>query len=124
MTSFCKQQLTDAGMDVADALERLMGSETLLERLLKKFLEDENYQKLCTALECADQEAAVAAAHTLKGVCGNLSLTVLYPLFTRQVEVLRQGDWPTARTLMEEIQPAYLHLTEAVRSAVDCHGAG
>ena len=48
MTSFCKQQLADAGMDVADALERLMGSEALLERLLKKFLEDENYQKLCT----------------------------------------------------------------------------
>ena len=100
------------------------GSEALLERLLKKFLEDENYQKLCTALECADQEAAVAAAHTLKGVCGNLSLTVLYPLFTRQVEALRQGDWPAARALMEEIQPAYLHLTEAVRSAADCHEAG
>ena len=119
-----KQILISAGIDADDALERLMGNESLLERFLKKFLEDEKYQKLCTALECADQEAAVAAAHTLKGVCGNLSLTVLYPLFTRQVEVLRQGDWPTARTLMEEIQPAYLHLTEAVRSAVDCHGAG
>ncbi len=32
-----KQILISAGIDVDDALERLMGNESLLERFLKKF---------------------------------------------------------------------------------------
>ena len=84
-----RNRLQEAGVDVDDALERMMGSEALLERLLGKFLEDENYQKLCAALDEKRQEDAVAASHTLKGVCGNLSMPALFSLFTRQVEALR-----------------------------------
>ena len=114
MTSFCKQQLADAGMDVADALERLMGSEALLERLLQKFAADGNFQKLEQALDSRDQEGAVAAAHTLKGMCGNLSMEPLYGLFTRQVVALRAGDWAGALALQEDICPAYRQVLAAI----------
>ena len=40
MTPERRTQLEAAGIDVASALERMMGSEALLERLLGKFLED------------------------------------------------------------------------------------
>ena len=40
-----KQILISAGIDADDALERLMGNESLLERFLKKFLEDENWNE-------------------------------------------------------------------------------
>ena len=109
-----RNRLQEAGVDVDDALERMMGSEALLERLLGKFLEDENYQKLCTALDEKRQEDAVAASHTLKGVCGNLSMPALFSLFTRQVEALRQGDWPAACQRMEEIAPAYGEMIRAI----------
>ena len=75
-----------------------MGSEALLERLLDRFLEDRNFPSLAAALECGDTDGAVQAAHTLKGVCGNLSMNGLYRLFTRQVELLR--------TLAERYQEA------------------
>ena len=99
--------LAAAGIDVDEALERMMGSEALLERLLGKFPADENYGKLCRALDQGDREAAVAASHALKGVCGNLSMTTLFSCFARQVEVLRQGDLEEAQRLMEQIAPAY-----------------
>ena len=109
-----KKQLENAGIDVGQALERMMGSEALLERLLGKFPADQNFQKLCRALECGDSAGAVSAAHTLKGICGNLSMTSLFELFTKQVEALRRGDLTEAGRLMEEIRPAYEEAVKAI----------
>ena len=122
MTPERRNQLEAAGIDVASALERMMGSETLLERLLGKFLDDPQYPALCAALEEGDAERAVGAAHTLKGVCGNLSMTDLYGLFTRQVAALRAGDLSLARGMMEEIAPVYEQVTAAIRRRTDEEG--
>ena len=64
----------------------------------------------------------MAAAHTLKGICGNLSLTALFSLFTRQVAALRRGDLEEAQTLMAQISPAYTAAVAAIRG--DGHGMG
>ena len=122
MTPKRRSQLEAAGIDVASALERMMGSEALLERLLGKFLDDPQYPALRAALEAGDMERAVSAAHTLKGVCGNLSMTELYGLFTRQVDALRAGDLPLARGIMAEIAPAYEQVTTAIRRRTDEEG--
>ena len=122
MTPERRKQLESAGIDVASALERMMGSEALLERLLGKFLDDPQYPALRTALEAGDMERAVSAAHTLKGVCGNLSMTGLYGLFTRQVDALRAGDLPLARGIMAEIAPAHEQVTAAIRRRTDEEG--
>ena len=119
MTPERRKQLEAAGIDVASALERMMGSEALLERLLGKFLDDPQYPALRAALEAGDAEQAVSAAHTLKGVCGNLSLTDLHGLFTRQVDALRAEDLPLARSMMEEITPTYEQVTAAIRRRTD-----
>ena len=60
------EQLESAGIDVKDALSRFMGNANLLEKFLKKFPDDQNYKKLCEALEADDAEAALAASH-IKG---------------------------------------------------------
>ena len=99
-------RLKDGGIAVDGLLERLMGSEALLEQFLKKFLTDPNYEALCRAWEAGDEAGAVAPAHTLKGMCGNLSMTVLYDLFTRQVAAIRAGDTAQAAAMMEEIASA------------------
>ena len=119
MTSQRRKQLEEAGIDVASALERMMGSEELLERLLRKFLENQQYPALCAALKGGDTEQAVIAAHTLKGVCGNLSMVSLYGLFARQVDALRAGDLSLAQHLMEQITPAYVQVTAAIREHPD-----
>ena len=119
MTSQRRKQLEEAGIDVAAALERMMGSEELLERLLRKFLENQQYPALCAALKGGDTEQAVIAAHTLKGVCGNLSMVSLDGLFARQVDALRAGDLSLAQHLMEQITPAYVQVTAAIREHPD-----
>ena len=119
MNEAWRDRLEAAGLDTAQALERMMGSEALLERLLDKFLEDGNFAALTAALEAGDAAGAVQAAHTLKGVCGNLSMTELYRLFTGQVEALRGGDLDGARAMMGEISPAYQAVTAAIRGRED-----
>ena len=119
MTSQRRKQLEEAGIDVASALERMMGSEELLERLLRKFLENQQYPALCAALKGGDTEQAVIAAHSLKGVCGNLSMVSLDGLFARQVDALRAGDLSLAQHLMEQITPAYVQVTAAIREHPD-----
>ena len=73
-----KQALVRAGIDVDAALARMMGSEALFMRLIRKFPDDENHAQLCAAMERGDAQAALSASHTLKGVCQNLGFTNLY----------------------------------------------
>ena len=107
MTQERKQALLEAGIAVENALERCMGNEMLLERLLDKFAEDKTYAELLQAMSEKNQALAVRAAHTLKGVCGNLSMERLYHLLEKQVEVLRRNDWDSAKELMPAITQAY-----------------
>ena len=123
MTSERIRQLEAGGIDVAQALERVMGNEALLERLLGKFLDAPQYHALCAALERGDPEQAVAAAHTMKGMCGNLSMTELFRLFTMQVETLRGGDLVAGREMMAQITPAYERATAAIRGRAEDGGA-
>lgn len=114
MDNMKKQRLTDAGIDISEALGRFMGNENMLERFLDKFLKDPNYEKLVAALEADDPEAALAASHTLKGVCGNLSMTKLFDLLTEQVKKFRSGDFCGAKEMMPEITRAYDGVTAAI----------
>ena len=111
-----REALRAGGIDVDDALGRLMGSEALLGRLLGKFLQDDNYRKLLVAAQENDADAALAAAHALKGVSGNLSITALFEVTTRQCELIRAGDWPAARDLMPQVTAAYEKAAAAVSS--------
>ena len=112
-------RLESAGMDVDDAMERVLGSEALLEKLLTRFLADKNYPELLEGLGERDRVKAFTASHTLKGICGNLSMTELYGLFSEQVEALRSEDFDKADGLMEKISPAFENITAAIGGSVD-----
>ena len=118
MDEQCRQQLMQAGIDVPSVLERFMGNEDLLTRFLKKFLEDPNYPALQAAVAQEDRAQTLMAAHTLKGLCGNLSMVELYKLFTRQVELLRGEDWQGVCGLMPEIDQVYRRVSQAIEDAL------
>ncbi len=99
--------LTMAGIDMDDFLKRLMGNEKLVPLFIKKFSEDNNYKNLIEAFAEKDMQKAEMASHSLKGMCGNLSLTTLFPLFTRQVRAIRSGKFGEAEQLMEQIKEEY-----------------
>ena len=117
MNPIRRERLAAAGVDVEDALARFLGSEAMLERFWGKFLEDQNYARLEEAVRDQDWTAALTASHTLKGMCGNLSLRRLFLLFTRQVAAFRSGDYEAAAAQMEEIAGAYEAAVSAIRSA-------
>ena len=64
-------------VDVEDGLKRIMNNTKLYVKLLVKFKEDTNLSNLEAALASGDNAKAQVAAHTLKGIAANLSLTEL-----------------------------------------------
>ncbi len=110
-----KANLEAAGIRVEDALGRFMGNEMLLEKFLAKFLDDASYSRLKEAVSRGDHEEELRASHTLKGVCGNLSISGLYDLTTRQVALMREGKWEEAEAMMPEIDRAYDTAAAAIR---------
>ncbi len=102
-----KEKLIQAGVDVNSALERFMGNSALMIKFLKKFPADENYNILVTSLEADNFDDAFKAAHTLKGLCGNLSLTKLQSVVSEQTELLRAGNGPEAKKFMPEVIKEY-----------------
>ncbi len=109
-----KQRLAEAGVDVADAVSRFMGNENMFEKFLGKFTLDKNFPALESAIEAGDSEAALAASHTLKGVCGNLSMQDLFALLTDQVRLFREGDFDGAKNMMGEIREKYKKVIDAI----------
>ena len=73
-----REALKAAGIDVEDAVRRFMGKEELMMKFLLRFGQDPNFGLLRQALEEGDTARAYEAAHTLKGVAGNLSLRVVF----------------------------------------------
>ena len=97
MTEQFKNQLQSAGVDVSGALNRFMNNEGLYERFLRKFSADTSYQNLLNAIDSSDFEEAFRAAHTLKGVAGNLGFDNLLNYIVPLVEVFRdkKSDIPS-----------------------------
>lgn len=72
--------------------EEIMGrlrTEERVKKFLLKVLNDKSYELLTKSVEEGNIEEAFRAAHTIKGVCQNLSLTRLYQSASELSELLR-----------------------------------
>lgn len=87
-----KECFEQYGAEYIPTMERFMGNEELYLRLLGKLFSDDNLRLLGDSLHVGDKESAFDAAHTLKGVAGNLGLTPLYQALCTIVEPLRAGE--------------------------------
>lgn len=81
------------GMNVKDAMSRFMGDEELFELCFKQFAHDKGFERLEEAIKAKDYDAAFKAAHSLKGVAGNLGLETLFESLSELVETLRHGEY-------------------------------
>ncbi len=99
--------LKNAGIDTDALIKRLMGNEALISVFVKKFTEDKTFEELKAAFGEKDIKQAEIKSHTLKGMCGNLSLTRLYDLFAEQTMLLRRGEFDEAEAMMTDICSIY-----------------
>ncbi len=103
------------GGNYDDAIGRLR-SERLVQKFVLKFLDDGSYDLLCRSMEEKNYEEAFRAAHTIKGVCQNLSIDRLQASSSRLCEALRGGYTPQADALAEEVRADYAQTTAAIRA--------
>ena len=102
------------GGDYQDVMQRLP-SESLIERFLKKFLDDKSYQNIVTNLETDELDEAFRAAHTLKGLCQNLGLDRLYQSSRDVTEALRDGKNDVTESMLKSLQDDYELTVSAIR---------
>ena len=101
------------GADYNSTMARFMGKEAMYLKFLDMLFKDDNLEKLGTALEQQDYEAAFAAAHTLKGVVGNMGLTPLFNAVCAIVESFRKREVPEDyNVLYQIIQTGFLQADE------------
>lgn len=84
--------LREYGANTAEGLERCMNNEAFYLRFVNMALEDKGFDALKTAIEAGDKKASFEAAHALKGLLGNLSLTPIYDIVVELTELLRAGE--------------------------------
>lgn len=114
MTREVKDELINIGIDLDSALERFLGNEDMYERFLRQFVTDEYFDILIKACDDNNCEEAFKASHTLKGLCGNLSINSLFDIISNQVEYFRSGDFEKGSAMMPEITALYKQLTDSV----------
>lgn len=101
------------GGNYSDIVSRLR-TEERITRFLIKVADDKSFELLTTSLENRNMEEAFRAAHTLKGICLNLSLTRLYDSSSKLTEVLRgRADYG------DDIEPLYQKVKEDYELAVE-----
>lgn len=86
--------------------ERLRKEERI-EKFVLLFLKDESYPTLLQTWEQRHLEEAFRAAHTLKGICMNLSFDELYKFSSEMTECLRSGDEMGAEKVLPDLEKCY-----------------
>jgi HPt (histidine-containing phosphotransfer) domain-containing protein len=104
------------GGDYGDVMGRLRTEERVL-RFLRKVPEDPSFDLLCTSLDQRNMEEAFRAAHTMKGVCQNLSLTRLYGSSSALTELLRDRPAYNAQIAqaLEQVKQDYAEMVACVQ---------
>ena len=97
------EKLNEYGADTKDGLARCLGMEEFYLKLVNTMIADENFGKLDAAIEDGDVKKAFEAAHALKGVLANLSITPLYEPMSEITELLRAKEAVDYQPLVDAI---------------------
>lgn len=98
------EQLKEWGANTEEGLSRCFGKADFYLRLVGMVGADKNYDALCAALEEKKLDQAFEAAHAMKGVLANLSLTPLLKPVSEMTELLRTRAEVDYGPLLSEIK--------------------
>ena len=92
-----------SGDDYNELLGRLFNAK-LIEKLVKKYHDDQNYTQLCDGVAAKDREKVFTAAHTIKGLALNLGFGRLAKAATELTEATRNSYPDNVPALFEEVK--------------------
>jgi len=81
-------------VNTEEGLSRLGGNMTLYKKLLGSFKDSAYLKDIDAQMKNGDAAAAAVAAHTFKGVTGNLSLARLNAITVELEKQLKEGKLP------------------------------
>ena len=92
-----------------------MDMESFYEKMLRRLPESTALQRLRSAFEAEDVNAAFEAAHELKGLYANLGLTPALERCSRIVEILRpRSGFGEIGTILPELESVHAELVGLV----------
>ncbi len=103
------------GANYEEVIGRLR-SERLVQKFTLKFLEDKSLELLKQSLEEENYEEAFRAAHTIKGICQNLSFDRLLASDAVLTEALRDGKGPDVDSLAKQVFLDYEQTVSGIRA--------
>ena len=109
-----REDYIEAGIDYDSAMNLFMGKPEIFNRFLVKFKNDESYNQIKKAIADNDCEAAFKAAHTLKGVAGNLSFKELAKVASDITEEFRAGNFEEGLKHLDELDIRYKRIIEFI----------
>lgn len=105
----------EVGADINIVIDRFAGNEKLLERFIRKFPEDNNFEELKKAVKDDDDPLIERAAHTLKGVSANLGFSALSEKCANIVQAVRQEKRDTIPAFFEELSIEYEKIVDCIK---------
>lgn len=109
-----KECYDNMNADYDEVMKRLH-SEAIVKKFILKFPSQSGFDGLCAAMDKNDYKAAFAAAHTLKGLCLNLSFKELGESSSKLTEALRKGDFAQSDLpLYEKVKLDYEKTCKAI----------
>ena len=100
-----KELYDNIGGSYEDALSRLM-NDRLIDKFIRKYPQDGSFSELIEASGVNDRARAFRAAHTLKGVAGNLAFTELAAAASAITEQLRPQTEGPDTELLDRVRTA------------------
>lgn len=104
-----KEFYASLGVEYTEVLDRLR-REDRIAKYLHQFAGDPAFAQLERAMEAGDAGEAFRAAHTIKGMCLNLSLGTLSQAACALVEALRAQDETAARDAYQELAARFIRV--------------
>jgi len=102
-------------MEIKELAENLGLSEEEFKELLELFMEtgQSDLDKLESGIEGGNAEAAIVAAHSIKGASGNLGLMDIYDIAKEAEEKARENDFIRASELATVLKDKLVDISEA-----------
>lgn len=108
------QELNALGVDTDEALDRINGNISLYERMIVKFADMMKNSTVRPDFDFNNYADTIEAAHAIKGVSGNLSITPIYEAYTEIVRLLRADQPQQAKEVLEKIMPVQAKIIDCI----------
>lgn len=107
--------LSDAGIDIHEAMENMCDDEEVFLYVLKEFLKDVNFDQFKYNFMNKNYIDAFHNAHALKGVLANFGMKEFFGFCSIVVEKLRKNDYYGIDELIAKMNECYNKLCIAIR---------